>query len=93
MIKSIANLWNGNLEPISRFGKNNGEMKELERLIGKSEEKIEGILNEEQKKVIKNYTDLLNEYLIVSNEQAFCDGFCVGTRLFFEAFSGAQDLL
>lgn len=89
----IANLWNGNLEPISSFGKNSNEMKELERLILRSSERLDEMLEEKQKKVVKNLTDLLSEYQLISNEQAFCDGFCLGVRLFSEAFSLSQGIL
>ena len=90
MKKTIAELWNGNLEPVENLGINNDEMKELENLIERCVEKIEKMLNEEQKKILKTYCDNVNEYILIATEQAFCDGYSLGTRITAEALIGAE---
>lgn len=92
MTKTIADLWNGNLEPVENLGINNGEMKDLEDTIGRLIERIEKLLNEEQKKMFEKYCDNVNRYLLVSSEQAFCDGYCLGTKITTEVLMGAEDV-
>lgn len=90
MTNTIAQLWNGNLEPIRYLGVTNAEMKELEILMQRNLEKLEGNLNEKAKELFQKYDDCLNEYILISSEQAFCDGFCLGTKITAEALTGAE---
>lgn len=92
MVKTIAALWNGSLEPVGKLGVNNDEMKDLEDILGRNIDKMEKLLNEEQKKIFKIYCDNVSQYLLVSSEQAFCDGYCLGTKITTEALIGAEDV-
>ena len=93
MTKMIAQLWSGNLEPARHSGKNNAEIQELENLMQRNLEKLENNLTEHQKKIFENYNNCLSEYIILTAEQAFCDGYCVGTKLAAEALTEADGLL
>lgn len=93
MTKTMAQLWYGNLEPIRYLGKNNTEIKDLERLIERSLEKFDDNLNEKQKETFENYNDCINEYIIATSEQAFCDGFCLAIKIFTEALNGAEEII
>ncbi len=92
MTKTIAALWNGNLKPVGKSGINNNEMKELEDVIGQETDRIEGLLSEEEKRLFQAYCDNMNRYLLVSSEQAFCDGYCLGTKIMMEALLGAENV-
>ena len=92
MTKMIAQLWNGNLEPVRHSGENNSEMRQLENLMLNNLEKLEAVLNESQKKIFGKYNDCFTEYMIVTGEQAFCDGFCMGTKIATEALTAAEQL-
>lgn len=92
MTNTIAQLWNGNLEPVRNFGKNNSEIKQLQNLMRRNLDKLENSLNEEQKNQFANYCGCVEEYAILVSEQAFCDGFCLGTKIIVEALSGAEDI-
>lgn len=89
----IARLWNGSVVPVRNFGEGNPEMKELERLIRSNMENLGGSLNEKERAGLTKLVDCINEYMYVANEQAFCDGFCLGTRITAEAVSGAERIL
>ncbi len=90
MTKTIAQLWNGNLQPIQYSGKNNSEIKKLEHLLNRHLDNIEKTLNEQSKEVFQKYSDCINEYLLVLCEQCFCDGFCIGTKITSEALNNAE---
>ena len=87
MKQTIARLWNGDLSPIQHFGVNDTEIKQLEELMQRAIEKAEQNLDEAQKKMFENYMELVNEYIIVITENAFCDGFCMGSKILVEALS------
>lgn len=44
-------------------------------------------VNRKSKEILEKYTDCIEEYLILTTEQAFCNGFCLGTELIVERLS------
>lgn len=92
MIKTIEQLWNGNLEPIAHSRVNNPEIKHLTKLIQRNHENLKENLNEKLKEMLENYSECKNEYLALTNEQAFCNGFCLGMRIAAEALIGAEEI-
>ncbi|MGM9574386.1 MAG: DUF6809 family protein [Oscillospiraceae bacterium] len=87
MTKTIAQLWNGELEPVRYSGLNNPEIKQLEALTQRNGERLEESLDEKAKELLERYNDCIKEYMTVLNEQSFCDGFCLGTKLAAEAMT------
>ena len=90
MTKTIAELYNGNLEPIINLGKFNDEIKHLELLIENTYKNHENELSEKQRESLKKYQDNIDEYICLLSEQAFCDGFCVGAKILAEVFHNAE---
>lgn len=93
MTKTIAELYNGNLVPIKNLGRFNNEIKQLETLMEKNLETLEKELSEEQKVYFSRYAGNINEYMLLSCEQAFCDGFCMGAKITAEALYGAEKII
>ena len=93
MTKTIAQLWNGNLEPVVYSGRNNPEIKKLENLMQRNLEKLEQDIDENSRKIFEKYNDCINQYLIATGEQAFCDGFCLGAKITTEALTGAEQVI
>ncbi len=93
MTETIRQLWNGNLDPIRYLGLNNKEIKQLETLMQCNEEKLDKQLNEDEKETLEKYHDCMNEYATLIAEQAFCDGFCLGTKMIVEALCGVEQIL
>ncbi len=85
MKKMIVDLWNGNLEPIATCGRNNAEIKKVVRLIERNRDKLVDKLDEKQKVIFEKYDSCINEYLVLITEQAFSDGYSVGSKLLAEA--------
>lgn len=92
MNRTITQLWHGSLEPIRHMGNDNLQMHELEELIQRNQKNLKEALSEKEQELLQKYNDCLNEYLFVTSEQVFCDGFSLGTRLTAEAFLGTQQL-
>lgn len=85
MTKTIATLWSGNIDPIRYLGENSYKIKRLEDLKERNSEKLDEVLDESAKRMFEAYTDCVNEYISLIAEEAFCDGFCLGTKITAEA--------
>ncbi len=85
MQDAIAKLWSGKLKPFNCVGQDNGEMKELAELMCRHYEKLDRQLDEPFREVLEAYSECTADYGALANEQAFCEGFCLGVRLTAEA--------
>ena len=90
--KTIAELYNGKLCPIRNLGRFNDEIKHLETLIEKTREDLESKLNDEQRTSLKKFEGNINEYMCLLSEEAFCDGFCMGTKVIAESLINAENI-
>ena len=93
MTKTIAELYNGNLVPIKNLGRFNDEITHLEDLMEKNLEKLERELNKEHTELFKKYYGNINEYILLISEEAFCDGFSIGTKVTAEAICAAEKII
>lgn len=93
MSNTIAQLYRGQLEPKSVLGKGNVELRRTEILIENNYKRLKENLNDEANMLLEKYSQCIDEYIILITEQAFCDGFCLGTRLLSEAVGGAESVL
>ena len=84
-MKSILEeLWFGNVCPDVMMGKMSEEEKELAEYITAHHEKLNSILNDEQKKAFEKYVDCQEEYSFHSDKEIFIYGFCLGARIMLE---------
>ncbi len=91
MTKTIEKLWFGDLAPIDDFGKNNQEIKRMERLMSDRLELIQEVLKEKHNDLYNEFYNILYDYILESTKQSFCEGFSFGTKLTAEAFIGAEN--
>ena len=88
MTKTIAQLWNGNLSPVRYSGNNNSELQELAVLLQRHIDNAEKNLQSEDLMLFKKFNSCIEEYMTVLCEQAFCDGYSLGTKITAEALVG-----
>ena len=81
----------GNLYQVHKG--NTTEIKQLENLIQRNLEELEGILDKTGRELFEKYRACVDEYMFIIREQAFGDGFCLGTRIMVEALTGAEQML
>ena len=86
----ISELWYGNVTPLEAFGRNNPALRRVETLLLRNSVKVENLLEDEAKKQFQRYSESQTEYLVMSNEQAFRDGFCLAVKLITEALYTTQ---
>lgn len=77
----IEELWNGKLVPRRASAEEDTELRQLCRILERDREVIEMEGGEELLAVIENYQQAWNEYLQLSNAQAFREDFRLGTKL------------
>lgn len=85
MNTTITDLWNGNIAPCEHCGSHDPAINNLMELIERNQEKLSAGLTEAQMETFQKYMDCLDEYLLRMLELAFCDGFCLGSKLVMEA--------
>ena len=86
MESEIKKLWNGNIQPCVGCGKENYDINCTLELIEKIGEKLQQNLSEEQKKTFERFNSNMEEYISLMTEQAFFDGFALGSRIMTEVF-------
>ena len=85
MPQTIIDLWNGNIAPCEHCGTHDPEVDHLIGLIERNRGHLCEGLTAAQKEVFQKYIDSSEEYLLRMLEPAFCDGFCLGSRLVMES--------
>ena len=85
MLQTISDLWNGNIAPCDSCGAHDPEANQLIRLMERNRETLRSGLTAAQTETFQKYIDCSEEYLLRMMELAFCDGFCLGSRLSVEA--------
>ena len=90
--KIIEDLFYGNIDPISRSGYNDPELRNMEASLCLKAEEIENSLCGEEKKRVLNLIKEYSEYVNALQKQSFCDGFSLGVRIASEALIAAETL-
>lgn len=85
MNTTITDLWNGNIAPCEHCGSHDPAINNLMELIERNQEKLSAGLTEAQMETFQKYMDCSDENLLRMLELAFCDGFCLGSKLVMEA--------
>ncbi len=85
MSRILIELFNGNIEPHSKVEDNDPRCRNLRRLMEGHLDTLEAKLSGGERAVFEKYNECLNEYEYLITERAFCDGFCLATRIVAEA--------
>ena len=80
----LENLYYGNLFPHEKCAKLDDEMKELNGLLNRNEEKLPATLSDEQKETFEKYKDCNREISEICERNAFLNGFRLGARIIIE---------
>lgn len=87
MTQTITDLWNGNIAPCEHCGSHDKEANHLIGLMERNREALHEGLTAAQRETFQKYIDSSEEYLLRMLELAFCDGFCLGSKLVMESLS------
>ena len=90
MSLTIRQLWNGHLAPVRYSGAESPEIKEVLAAIDLHLDALQEDFSEKEKLLLEQYRSSVNDYIALCCEQAFCDGYSMGTRLTAEALMGSR---
>ena len=84
-MQTIKDLWNGNIAPCEHCGSHDPEATHLIGLLERNRDVLREGLTAAQRETFQKYIDCSEEYLLRILELAFCDGFCLGSKLTAES--------
>ena len=87
MNQTIQELWNGNIAPCEHCGAQDRQANILYGEVRRSREAVANALQEEHRKLLEQYGQCWEDYLFRMMEEAFRDGFVLGSRLSAEIYS------
>lgn len=87
MRQTLEALWNGNLAPAHQCGRDDPQISKTVTYMARHEDALNRVLTPQQKEIFEKYTDCTEEYTLLVAEQAFCDGFCLASKLLAEALA------
>ena len=85
MQQTIVELWRGNIAPYENCGSHDEEARQMLELMERNREALCQKLAKEQAEVFDRYISCAEDYLLRMTENAFCDGFRLGSKLTAEA--------
>ena len=86
MMKTIDELWYGNISPFEQCTRGDKRLKELLSLMARNRDELEETLTEKQKEALEKFEENLNEMHGIAERDAFSHGFRLGVQLMAEAF-------
>jgi len=84
---------NGNISPETRFFKKNSRYWRAMQHLTDTEEKLFSALNEQEKELLKIFSETQSEVSFLSGIDRFIYGYRLGVLMTMEVFNGKDDLI
>ena len=85
-MKTIDELWYGNVAPFEQCTRDDKRLKELLKLVARNREELDGTLTDKQKETLEKFEECMNDMHGVAERDAFSHGFRLGVQLMAESF-------
>ena len=85
-MKTIDELWYGNIAPFEQCTRGDKRLKELLSLVARNREELDSTLTDRQKEILEKFEENMNEMHGVAERDAFSCGFRLGVQLMAESF-------
>ena len=85
-MKTIDELWYGNVAPFEQCTRGDKRLKELLSLVARNREELDGTMTDKQKEILEKFEENMNEMHGVCERDAFSYGFRLGVQLMAESF-------
>ena len=83
---TLENLYNGNINPCELENlRERSDYKNALVLVNQVQEKLEAVLDEEQKKLFSNYITCTDKMSLIIEEEIFKEGFRLAAKIMTEA--------
>ena len=70
-MKTIDELWYGNISPFEQCTRGDKRLKELLKLVARNREKLDKTLTDKQKETLKEFEECMNEIHSITERYAF----------------------
>ncbi len=91
-MKTLEDLYYGNISPHERYIKRGTRMDKLVKLICKNEDDLNATLTEKQKEIFEKFKDCQGELTCITEREAFRAGFILATRIMVEVMEGLEEV-
>ena len=91
-MKTLEDLYYGNISPHERYIKRGTRVDKLVKLICKNEEDLNSTFTEKQKESFEKFKDCQNELSCITEREAFSSGFILATRIMVEVMEGLEEV-
>lgn len=85
-MKTLDELWYGNISHFEQCTRGDKRLKKLLPLVARNRDELGETLTEKQKETLEKFEDCINEMHSITERDAFSYGFLLGMRLMAEAF-------
>ena len=85
-MKTLDELWYGNISPFEQCTRGDKRLKELLKLVARNREDLDGTLTDKQKETLEKFEECMNEMYSITERDAFSYGFRLGVQLMAESF-------
>ena len=89
---TLEDLYFGNINPNERETKRGSKMDQLVKLMCKNEDALNATLTEQQKDTFEKFKDAQRELSLLSERDAFRNGFILATRIMVEVMEGLEEV-
>jgi hypothetical protein len=86
LMKTLDELWYGNISPFEQCTRGDKRLKELLPLMARNRDELGASLTDKQKETLEKFEDCMNEMHSITERDAFSYGFRLGVQLMAEAF-------
>ena len=83
-MRILEEFWYGNIEPTEYDISSCKELKKLQELICRNEEKLRATMTDEQKELFGKYSDCVQEHDTITDCLIFQNSFKLGARMMLE---------
>ena len=87
-MKTLDELWYGNISPFEQYTRGDKRLKELLKLVARNREELDGTLTDKQKEILEKFDDCWSEYASKAGKAIFSYAFKLGARLVLEILTG-----
>jgi len=91
-MKTLEDLYYGNISPHERYIKRGTRMDKLVKLFCRNEEDLNSALTEKQKETFEKFKDCQSELSCITEREAFSAGFILATRIMVEVMEGLEEV-
>ena len=86
MMKTIDELWYGNVSPFEQCTRGDKRLKELLKLVARNRDELGEPLTEKQMETLEKFEECMSEMHGITERDAFSYGFRLGVQLIAESF-------